>query len=78
MSNSKALIAEIGHVYRLWRTNVPEGVLFVLEAHTNDGWKITQEWDDPGHVANILVKHGVAPDHAAALKMLGASSCVAM
>ncbi len=78
MNDSKTLITEIGYVYRLCRKSAPDGVLFTLEAQTNNEWKITKEWDDPGHVANILVKHGIASNHAAALKMLGASSCVAM
>ena len=70
MSYSKKIIVEISYVYRLWHISTSEGLLYALEAQSNDGLKITREWDDTGHVANILVKQGVAPDHKSALELL--------
>ncbi len=75
MSSSDATIITIGHAYRLRKKTSEKGVTYVLEAEYGDTWEQLKEWDDPGHVSNVLVKYGIAIDHKTAFKMLGITSC---
>jgi len=75
MSHSDMIITYIGVAYRLRKKASEKGDICVLEAQYGGAWEQVREWDDPGHVANILVKYGIAADHAAALKLLGVTSC---
>ena len=70
MNGSERVLAHIGKVYRLRMENGLEGTKYPLDALVNDRWKQVQYWDDPGHVASQLVRHGIAADHAAALRLL--------
>ncbi len=56
------------------RATLPYGVYF---QPNGNAWEQLKEWVDPGHIANVLVKHGIVAYHATALKMLGVTSCVA-
>lgn len=64
------IVAEIGQVYRIKRSSGLDSPLFTLEAFYKPHWYECQKWDDPGHVADLLVKHGVAADHQSAFEIL--------
>ena len=72
MSASEKIVAEIGHAYRIKRRNGSGDALFTLEAFHGPYWYECQKWDDPGYVADLLVKHGVAADHKLAFEILKA------
>ena len=74
MDCGNQIIVHIGHIYRIICKASPDG-FYVLEALKDHGWEEVRCWDDPGHVANVMVRHGVAADHADALNMLGVPSC---
>jgi len=43
---------------------------FSLRAFKNNQWEIINQWDDPGHVANLLVQSGVESEIGSAIAML--------
>lgn len=69
MSGSKRVIASIGHVYRFCADSASGLTQYTLEALYDD-WEEVRCWDDPGHVAALLVKHGVARDHVHAFSLI--------
>lgn len=44
--------------------------LFSLQAFNSERWVTVKQWDDPGHVANLLVKSGYESEHLSAIKLL--------
>ena len=49
------------------RSNQP---LYSQQAFINNQWETVNQWDDPGHVANLLVKSGYESEHLLALAIL--------
>ena len=47
-----------------------ETPIFCLRVFENNQWVTINEWDDPGHVANLLVKSGYESEHLPAIKLL--------
>ncbi len=47
-----------------------DGPRFSQRALIGNRWETIKEWDDPGHVANLLVKHGYESDHLPAIQLL--------
>lgn len=72
MGTPEKIVAEIGRVYRIVRSCGADGPLFTLEAFYDPYWYQCQKWDDPGHVADLLVRYGTAADHQSAFEMLKA------
>ncbi|MES9971413.1 MAG: hypothetical protein ABW092_15375 [Candidatus Thiodiazotropha sp.] len=46
------------------------GVVIILAKRLNPGQKECLDWDDFGHVANVMVKQGIVSDHSEALILL--------
>ena len=44
--------------------------LYSLRQYREGQWITLNEWDDPGHVANLLVKAGYESEHLPAIKLL--------
>ncbi len=55
---------------KLVKDNALEVPVFSLRAFINNQWEIINQWDDPGHVAKLLVKSGYKSDHLSAIKLL--------
>ncbi|MBT2988022.1 MAG: hypothetical protein KME65_03570 [Candidatus Thiodiazotropha sp. (ex Ctena orbiculata)] len=70
MCAPEKIIAGIGKVYRLKRRNGSDGQLFTLDAFHEPYWYECQKWNDPGAVADFLVKFGIAADHETAFEMI--------
>lgn len=48
------------------------GAVFSRRARVGNSWQTVQEWEDVGHVANLLVKSGYESEHLPALELLNA------
>jgi hypothetical protein len=70
MNNRNQIIAAFGQAYRLRVVEDEHGLCFILDVLLMSHWHEWQKWDDPGHVANLMVKHGVIADHTEALHLL--------
>jgi KaiC/GvpD/RAD55 family RecA-like ATPase len=70
VSRKNQIIAVFGQAYRLRVADEEHGRFFILDALLKSHWDEWQKWDDPGHVANLMVKHCVVADHAEALHLL--------
>ena len=70
MNNRNQIIAAFGQAYRLRVVEEEHDLFFILDAFLMSHWHEWQRWDDPGHAANLMVKHGVVADHAEALHLL--------
>lgn len=70
VSKSFHIIAYIEQAYRLRGSKDKHGLIIALDVLMNSHWNELQQFHDPGHVANMIVKQGVAVDHAEALNLL--------
>ena len=67
---STRFIMMIGGIYRLAKDSQGEEHRFIMETSINGQWVNVKQWDDPGAVASMIVRHGLAADHSAALQIL--------
>lgn len=64
------MIAFFEQTYRLRDIQKGCSVVIILDERLTPHWQEYQEWDDLGHVANVMVKQGFTADHAEALNLL--------
>jgi len=55
---------------RLVKERHSEGPRFSLRVLIGNHWETIRQWDDPGHVANLLIKAGYESEHLPAIKLL--------
>jgi hypothetical protein len=55
---------------KLVKERCSDGPRFAQRALISNHWETVNEWDDTGHVANLLVKHGYESEHLPAIKLL--------
>lgn len=63
-------IAFLGDGLKLVKDKASEAAVFSLRVFQGNEWVIVSQWDDPGHVANLLVKLGYESEHLSAIKLL--------
>lgn len=47
-----------------------DGPVFSRKALIRSEWQTIHQWDDPGHVANLLVQSGYESEYVPAIKLL--------
>ncbi len=57
---------------RLVKDRLSGGPEFRLIAFIDCQWQTIKQWNDAGHVANLLVKSGLGSEHSAAISLLNA------
>lgn len=55
---------------KLVKDRTSEIPMFSLRVFQNNKWEIINQWSDPGHVANLLVKSGYASEYLLAITLL--------
>ncbi len=70
MSLSTANICFFDDGSKLVKDRSADGPLYSQLALINGQWVTVNQWDDPGHVANLLVKSGYESEHLTALAIL--------
>ena len=70
MNLSKVIICVFRDGSRLIKNRHAVRFVFRQEAYINDHWEIINQWDDPGHVAKLLIQAGYESEHLPALKLL--------
>lgn len=63
-------IAFLGDGLKLVKDKTSDAAVFSLRVFQGNEWVIVSQWDDPGHVANLLVKFGYSSEHLSAIKLL--------
>jgi hypothetical protein len=70
VSKRNQIIVFLGQTYRLRVAKEECELIIILEEYIKPYWQECQKWDDPGHLANMMVKQGTVADHAEALTLL--------
>ncbi len=70
MSLSTVNICFFNDSLKLVKDKASEAAVFSLRVFQGNEWVIVSQWDDPGHVANLLVKLGYESEHLPAIKLL--------
>ncbi len=70
MSVSTVNICFLNDGCKLVKERYSMGTVYRLMVLIGNQWQTVNQWDDPGHVANLLVKLGYESEHLSAIKLL--------
>jgi hypothetical protein len=70
MSASTVNICFFNDGCKLVKERYSMGAVYRLMVLIGNQWQTVNKWDDPGHVANLLIKSGYESEHLPAIKLL--------